>query len=170
MKTSRKILLVTGGLIIAFVIYYFAVARAYLLSYLDDKNKDYKPVKVEEFDKLYFSSHWNVTIRQGREVQVEVDDASTTLKPKLENRNGALYLAVTGSDDQTPINVKIAVPELREIHSVQGTVVRIDNYEADSLTVFLGDGGVFNGNNNKIKYFFLKTEGKAEVNVRDLAE
>ena len=169
MKTSRKILVILAGIFVAFVVMYMALVRVHLLAYLENKNKNFKVVEVQNFDRLYFSPRWNVVIKNGREYKVEIDETGAVQKPSLEYIDGTLHCKAVQGETGT-INAKITVPSLKEIKSAQGTLVRMDNYKADSLTVVLEDGGRFNGNNNQIKYFSMKTTGSALVEIVDLVE
>jgi hypothetical protein len=169
MKTSKKILLVTGGFIIVIMIIDMILLRNGVksLELKAELKHKYKTVSVDNFDKLDFSSHWFVRINQGKECKVEMTaEEDSVLKPKLENINGTLYFKVDTTikkENTVNIHVRIAMPSLLAIKAVKGTEIQMDNFQSDSLHVILENGCVFKGNNNNIKFVTMQTSGDNQL-------
>jgi hypothetical protein len=165
MKPSRKILIVVMGLFIILLIITMVLLRngVQSLQLKAESEHKYEAVPAEQFEKLDFSSHWIVKIRQGKECKVELtDEEHSVLKPQIENINGTLYFKVdTTLEKETTgrIHARIIMPSLQEIKAVRGTEIQMDNFQADSVHVVLENGCVFTGNNNTIKYVSFKTSG-----------
>ncbi len=174
MKTSKKILIAVGGLLIVILIITVVILRNGVQS-LQSKAElihKYEPVSVESFEKLDFTSRWVVRINQGKECKVELTaDENSELKPTLENKNGTLYFTMDSTlakGNTDSIYVKIIMPKLKEIKAVQGTNIQLENFQSDSLHVILGSGCVFNGINNTLKHTSYKIAGDALLNFTDV--
>jgi hypothetical protein len=171
MKTSKKILVATAGLIIVFFVISIIILRngVYSLQQKAELKHKYSIVSADEFEKLDFSSHWIVKIRQGKDCHVEsTADVNSFLKPTIENINGTLYFKVDTTaprENADSIFVKITLPSLKAIKAVRGADIYIENFQADSLHVILENGCVFSGMNNNIKYVTIETSGENLLNI-----
>jgi hypothetical protein len=171
MKTSKKILLVVAGFIIALLIITMLQLRngvQSLQSKAELKHK-YKAVSVSDFEKLDFSSHFVVKIIQGKECKVEMTAGEDSiLKPRLENLFGTLHFTVDTAiekENTDSIFVRISMPSLQVIKAVGGTKIHLENFQSDSLSVILENGCVFTEYNNTIKHTFFKTSGENRLDI-----
>ena len=131
----------------------------------------YKAVPVADFERLDFSSNWNVRVWQGNEFKVELAiDENSVWKPNLENIDGTLYfkvLAVDSVENSKPIYAKIIAPSLKGITARRGTKISLEHFESDSISLVLEDGNAFTGYNNHFKYILFKTSGDVSLKLRD---
>lgn len=132
-------------------------------------NHEYETVSVGNFQKLDFSSHVIVRIKQGKECKVEYfSDTDSVNNPGLENINGTLRFNVDPAiekENSGNIHFRITMPVLQEIKAARGTEINLNFFQSDSLSVFLGNGCVFKGNNNTLKHVSFKTSGDARLEI-----
>lgn len=173
MKSSRKILLITGCVVLIGLIISLIVTRNVALQFLRKTaaESNYKDVPVADFESLNFSANWDVRIWQGNEFKVELAlDENSAWKPNLENINGTLYFKVQAIDsieNSQPVYAKIIVPSLKEIKAMRGTKISLENFTSDSLRLILEDGNAFKGYNNHFSYMFFKTFGEVSLELTD---
>ena len=149
------------------------VMRNVALQYLHKAAAEskYKAVPVTDFERLDFSSNWNVRIWQGSEFKVEVAvEENSPWKPSLENINGTLYFKMLGIDstkNSQPIYAKIIAPSLKGITALRGTKISLEHFQSDSIRLVLEDGNDFKGYNNHFSYMFFKTSGDVSLKLTD---
>jgi hypothetical protein len=169
MKTGNKILFTIAVLIlVAIMIGLMTVRKDLQLMVSKERLQNkYKTMKVGNFDKLDFSSNWDVKIFQGKEFQVKIKiDEAAVLKPMLENIAGTLYLkaeAISGKEYTGSLLAKITVPSLKMIKAVQGTKIQLENFQSDSLNILLENAGAFTGKNNDFKNISFKIAGDTRL-------
>jgi hypothetical protein len=171
MKLSKKVLLVTVGLIIAGGIVGLMFMRNHTLQWLrkTEAESGFKTMAVGAFESLDFSDHWSVDIRQGNEykVQVAVND-QPVLRPQLENIGGTLYFKTdTAAVGSAIIRAKVEVPSLQAIRAVRSTKIHLRDFQSDSIFLNLENGCVFTGSNNRFGYMKFKTAGDVSLQLTD---
>ncbi len=173
MKSSRKILLLTGCVVLMGLVTSLIVTRKVALQFLRKTATEskYKVVPVADFERLDFSANWDVRIWQGSEFKVELAiDKNSAWKPKLENINGTLYFkaqAVDSTENSQPIYAKIIAPTLKGIKAMRGTKISLEHFQSDSIQLILEDGNAFKGYNNHFSYMFFKTLGGVSLELTD---
>jgi hypothetical protein len=173
MKLSRKILLITGCVVLIGLITSLVVTRNVALRFLHKTAAEskYKAVTVIDFERLDFSANWDVRIRQGNEFKVELAvDENSVGNPKLENIGGTLYFKVQGIDsikNSQPIYAKIVAPSLKGIKAMRGTKISLERFQSDSIQLILEDRNAFKGYNNHFSYMFFKTFGDVSLELTD---
>jgi hypothetical protein len=171
MKASKKMLLITMGLMIAGVVTGITMMRNHATWWLRKTAAEskFKPVAVEAFESLDFSNYWTADIRQGKEYKVELATGDNTrLKPRLETIDGTLYFkidTINGSGNSENIQAKITLPSLLAIKTMHGTKILLRDFQADSLQLILEDGSAFTGYNNQFKYVSFKTSGAVSLQL-----
>jgi len=169
MKTSKKLLLSVAGLIIAILIIFVAILRDTVQSIQlrTEIKRNYRTVSVDDFERLDFSSHWIVRVKQGKECKVELTaEDDSVFRGGLKNINGTLYFKVDSAmakNNTDSIYVRITMPSLRVIKAVRGTKIHLESFQSDSLRVILENGCEFTGNNNSIKHASFKTSGEVTL-------
>ena len=167
MKTSKKMLLFIAGFIIVLLIIFVVILRNNVQSTRSGIEVQwiYKTLSVGNFEKLDFSSHMIVRIKQGKECKVEYTaEMDSVLKPVFKSINGTLYLKVDSiikAEKAGSMRVKITMPSLLGIKATGGTEIQLDNFQTDSVSVILENGCVFKGKNNSLKLVSIKTSGDA---------
>jgi hypothetical protein len=173
MKASRKILLITGCVVLMGLVASLLVTRNVALQFLHKTaaESNYKSVSVADFERLDFSANWDVRIWQGSEFKVELAiDENSVRKPKLENINGTLYFkvqAIDSAENSQPIYAKIIAPSLKGIKAMRGTKISLEHFQSDSIQLILEDGNAFKGYNNHFSYMFFKTLGDVSLELKD---
>lgn len=173
MKTSKKILVTVAGILIALLVAGLLMLRNDLLRLLsqEESENNYQEVPVDTFEALDFSSRWTVRIRQGREHKVEVAVAEgDALKSRLKNVDGTLYFHAESAGEQETterIQARVTLPTLREIKAARGTEIRLESFEADSLSIILEDSVSFTGVENEIVHLSFQTYGEALIQWTD---
>ena len=173
MKASRKILLITGCVVLVGLVTSLIVTRNVALKFLrkNAAESNFKAVPVAGFERLDFSANWDVRIWQGNEFKVEVAiDENSVGKPKLENINGTLYFKVQAIDsieNPQPVYAKIIAPSLKGIKAMRGTKISLEHFQSDSIQLILEDGNAFKGYNNHFSYMFFKTLGDVSLELTD---
>jgi hypothetical protein len=174
MKTSKKILLITTGLVIVLMIAILVVFQNNLQTLQGELASQYNSVSIGKFEKLDFSSHWMVNIRQGNEYKVELAaDDDAILKPRVENIEGTLFCTVDSSQalaNRRIMRVKITAPSLQGIKALQGTKIHLENFESDSLSLILEGSAAFTGSNNHFKFISFKTSGEVSLQLTEDAD
>ncbi len=173
MKSSRKILLITGCVVLIGLIASLIVTRNVALQFLHKTAAEskYKAVAVADFERLDFSANWDVRIRQGSEFKVELaGDENSVGKHKLENIGGTLYFkmqAIDSMENSQPIYAKIIAPSLKGIKAMRGTKISLEQFQSDSIQLILEDRNAFKGYNNHFSYMFFKTFGDVSLELTD---
>lgn len=172
MKPSRKILLITGCIVLIGLVISLIVTRNVALQFLHKAAAEskYKAVPVADFERLDFSANWDVRIWQGNEFKVELAiDENSVWKPNLENINGTLYFKVLDDsvENSQPIYAKIIAPSLKGITAMRGTKISLEHFQSDSIQLILEDGNSFKGYNNHFSYMFFKTFGDVSLELTD---
>lgn len=172
MKSSKRILLVTGGIVMVGVIVSLVVVRDVAIQFIrkTEAESNYKTVPVTDFERVDFSANWNVRIRQGNEYKVELAAGDSSLKPKLTNIDGTLYFDAGSTDslaNTTSLFAKITTPYLKGVKARRGTTISLENFQADSIDLVLEDGNTFTGYNNQFSYVLFKTSGAVSLRLTD---
>jgi hypothetical protein len=171
MKTSKKILLLTGILVVAAVIVYVSLLRKSVqqLHSANEAKNQHEIVTVDDFEKLSFSSHMYVRINQGKQCSLEIiTNKNSKVKPVIDIRDGTLYCMIdTLSENQNTdsIGIRITMPIIKEIKAARGADILISNFMTDSLDVILSNGCVFTGKNNTLQSVSFQTSGKNEIQI-----
>lgn len=174
MKTSKKILLITTGLVIVLMIVILVVFQNNLQTLQTESASQYNKVSTGKFERLDFSPHWMVNIRQGNEYKVELAaDDDAILKPRVENVDGTLYCFIDSAQALSShriMHVKITAPVLQGIKAVRGTKIHLENFKSDSLRLILENSGDFTGSNNHFKWISFKTSGDISLQLTEDVE
>src|SRR5512133_1685732 len=95
MKTSKKLLLITAGLIVALLVVFVIKLRNTVQSVQSRTELKYHAIAATTFDRLDLPSHLSVRIKQGKECKVEYATNTREFKnPDLDIINGKLQFKV----------------------------------------------------------------------------
>tara|TARA_Y100001980_G_C14556928_1_gene354694 strand:+ start:130738 stop:131235 length:498 start_codon:yes stop_codon:yes gene_type:complete len=161
MKSSRKALVLVGGILIAFFITGLYVIRQDLHEAMEQANaeKNYVPVEVSQFSNIRLTGPWKAHIRQGAAFEVEV---SGSVASNHEVISDTLTLETTNSS-----YARITLPRLNELTVTMGGVVTVVGFEDDSLNVKLFDNSTFYGRENVLKYTSFDVQGNSQIKLID---
>jgi hypothetical protein len=155
MKTSRIILITIGIILLAMWTTILFIARKDIKTIMATQSRvEYRPVPVDKFNRLDFSSHWIVRIKQGKDCELELGmEESDNGQPEMNISEGTLYLSHNRS-----IHARITAPVLQVIRAEGNTEITMKNYWTDSIRVILGDSSSFTGSQNDFKYISFQAE------------
>lgn len=174
MKTSKKILLFTAGLIIVLLMIYVGIFHKTVqtLHLTDELKHQHKTVSVANFEKLNLSSRLIVKIKQGKDCEVEIiTDKNSLMKPDIENIDGTLHCSIDSTlenENSGNIQLRITMPLLQEIKAKHGTEIVLENFQADSLRIILENACVFRGKNNTLKSVSFNTSGDTRLELTSI--
>ncbi len=171
MKTSKKILIISTGLIIAIFITGLMFFRSQVNSLMTKAQLElpYSVVEAGKFYNLDFSSNWIVNIRQGREHKVEIAK-NGSYNPNVENIQGTLYFKFDSTNTENKegnMFARIVTPDVKSIRATGETHIEIKNFQSDSLSVMLEGNGTFISNKNSIEHSYYRTSGNANIEFVD---
>lgn len=165
MKTSKKILIGVGGVIIALLITTLFMLRRDIKILVDNQSIiEYKTEPVEKFNAIDFSPHWIVSIKQGKNCKVELDNkVSNGIITTISTIEGTLYVsAETDSLDEKTENIRIRItaPTLKVIQAAGDTKIEMKSFFTDSVMVILKDSSTFIGSKNTLDKIIFKASAK----------
>ena len=171
MKTSNKIITYVSGLIVITMITGLIILRKDVQSFISTEAVvTYSPIKVDKFHSLDFSDNWNVTIRQGNNYVVELQNfKDPSISPNINVQNGTAYFQADSvlMDRNKTIHVRITAPKLETIRAINGSEISMRYFATDSLNLILEDGCLFRGKENAIEFFDIKTSGESVLELTD---
>ena len=130
-----------------------------------ERTNKFETVPTEPFNRINISDKWKVSVRQGIRHKVEVmSDDGSSVKPTVESKNGILYLNAEG--DSGLAHAKITAPGIREITAGDGSQIKLQGFQMDSLQVAL-ENGAFISKEIKYRHISLKTLGEVLVELTD---
>ncbi len=161
MNSSRKALVVTGGILIAFFITGLYVIRQDLHEVMNQANaeKNYVPIEVSQFTNIRLTGEWKTHIRQGAAFEVEV---SGSVASEHKIISDTLILETTKSS-----YARIVLPKLNELVITNEGEVTVAGFEDDSLQVKLQDNSTFFGRENVLEYTSFEVSGNSQIKLID---
>lgn len=166
-------MIIIPGILVALLVAALMVIRNDLAWLLAQESKvTYEEFAVGKFTALDFPANWDVKVRQAREYKVEIaTEGIAGAKPTVENLGGALLFTTADSAAGVGrIRARITLPLLQSIKGGPGTKIDIGEFESDSVSVSLENGGTFVGYNNLFKFLSLKSSGEASIQITDNSE
>lgn len=138
------------------------------------EEKLFKMIPVDEFEAADFSANWEVTIKQGTEYKLEVAVRErNTFQPVVKSINGTLYLSVDTVESagiKERIKARLTTPVLRAVRSARGTHIHLRNFQADSLTVNIEEGSLFQGVDNSIKNISFQSARGTWIELKETSD
>jgi len=167
MKTSKKILILTAGLVITLLIAFLVVLRNDLKKLVETGSIiKYQAIPVNNFEKVEFDGKWDVRIIAGRTCKLELpSDSGNVSNTSIENKDGILYLTLktNGNTNISTLHARITAPMFKKIRAKNGTKIFMQDYTTDSIWFELEDSCFFTGKNNQFKYASFNTNGKSSL-------
>jgi hypothetical protein len=169
-KSSIKLLITLCGVLIGFLVTGLFILRSdikEIIAELELGNK-YRTVEVERFSGLVFSENWSVRISPGIQRKVEVEFDEEKYMPIIENIDGVLHFNIQSQNAEPYtkiVKARISTPFLYSIKASKGTKVLLEKFDSDSLSVEIGDQGLFTSKQNKFDYMSFKTSGRVGIEL-----
>jgi hypothetical protein len=177
MKTSNKILMVTGAAVLAFIIAVVIISRVMvgnIVTFEGEKDKmavsDGEKVsnnpEVGTFTELKIVGAWEVRIEKGDDHSITVTAADSIMeKLRVESRGNTLNLnyPLHSSISSRGAKAVIRMPELERIESKGGTSIQFSGFTIDRLEVDLEGASNLKGEDSDIEDLFITAEGATNV-------
>ncbi|MFY0690198.1 MAG: DUF2807 domain-containing protein [Cyclobacteriaceae bacterium] len=171
MRTSRKILAITGGLLLIYFVAAMIVIRhdMRLLIAQEGKEQTYFEVAIEPFEKVMFSSNWNAVVKYGLKHKVEIQrDPNSDWTPSVFNENEKLTCWIDSSYiNQVKLKARITTPYLDLIQVEGNSEIEFSNFNGDSLWIVMRDSSSVTGKENKFVFLSQVASGRAQLNLID---
>lgn len=171
MKLSNKIILSIAAIMVALMIISLLMIRKDMKNLIAESGIEYETEEYSEFRNLDISDHWNVRIKQGRTHKVEIArEHGSIIEPLIENRNDTLFLRLDTNNlgrNIKPVKVRITTRSLKSVRAVENSIVRMDNFNVDTLNVILYNGGSFSAKNNQLNYVSFETSGNSNIDITE---
>jgi hypothetical protein len=171
MKTNKIILISLAGFFIVLLIVSLVVMRQSIQSLHDKQLRTNKfiPVESGNFEKLEFSSNWDVKIIASDVCTVELSVRNDSLlKPEIKNIKGTLFFTmdtILAKSKGEYLKARVAMPFLQYIKARGKTKIHLVSFSCDSLQVVLENGCEFTGSSNTLKKATYKISGDALLNT-----
>ena len=176
MKTSNKILLVSGSSLIGMVIVFLLIFRLTLGNSMTTERPidSVKPIVSREFPLAGFtaievSGHWEVELTRGETTQVKVKAPGDVMENlSVEKRAGTLLLRTHKKWRSRPrkVTALITVPSLSDLRLSGLVSLVLSGFSSESLTINTEGSTSITGKGNHIHNLHLKGKGLSNLNLR----
>lgn len=169
MKTSRKLIWITTGFVLIVLVVFMVNLRQVMLTTLTNGTRagQYKLVHTQPFARLDISSPMILRIRQGKECRVEYAGEPQAGELKVWNLNGTLYLR-TDSLCKDTLHIRITMPVMHGLKASNGSRIKLENFQSDSVFIDLQGNCLFHGRNNTLQHVVFKTTGENTVDLSNI--
>ncbi len=178
MKTSNKILLTSGLVIVSVLLASVIGSRIFLNKFTDSYERGdltYPNIKQEykdiiDFTDLDIVGDWNITINQGSRYSIYITGNSAKADPyKIEKKGTALFLTektLTGIDNK--LKAVITMPEIGEIYTTGGVKLELTGFHEPELILDFTGGTWITGNNSRFENLLLTSAGAINLEFEDI--
>ena len=178
MKTSNRILFITGLVIVVILLAMVLGSRIFLNKYTDSyKNgdinysnidKEYK--EIEDFSKIDITGEWDITISQSDSFSVIVTGRKGSENPYNLKREGNTLFLEENEDLNLnrDLSVKITMPEILEVYSRGGLKLELNDFSEQNLTLDLTGGSWVTGNNSRIENLRITSAGAINLEFEEI--
>ena len=178
MKTSNKILFITGVVIVVIVFVLVAGSRIMLNKYSDNyksSDSNYEDIKTEYteitgFTSLDITGEWDVTVNQGDSYSVTIisTKASEDLYEIINNGNTLILKENHNINIDKDLTLEITMPEITEIISTGGIKLFLTGFIEPELILHFSGGTWAQGNNCKFGKLFLTSVGAINLEFEEI--
>ena len=176
MKTSNKILLISGSSLIGIVIVFLLIFRITLgNSITTERPKDsHKPTVSREFPLADFTAievngHWDVELTRGEIIQVKVKAPEDVMEHlSVEKQAGTLILKADKKwrHSHGKVTALISMPSLSNLRLSGLVGLELNGFTSESLTVYTAGSTSITGKGNFINNLHLKGKGLSNLNLK----
>ena len=176
MKTSNKILLVSGSSLIGIVIVFLLIFRFTLENNTTTKRpKDSdKPVVSREFPLADFTAievggHWEIELTRGETTQIKIKAPEDVMEDlSVEKQAGTLILG-TGKKwrhNHGKVTALITMPSLSDLRLSGIVSLELSGFKSESITVCTSGSTSITGKGNHIHNLNLRGKGVSNLDLR----
>lgn len=169
MKTSNRILTITGIVIALILLISVIGSRIFLNKYTDSYTSDeikYTGIEIEykeivDFSGLNITGDWDITLNKGDSFSISINGRKGTEEPyKIYKKGTTLFL--TENTDQilnSKLRVDITMPEIKEVYSAGGLKLNLNDFFEPELILNLTGGSWVDGSGCEFEILYLTSAG-----------
>lgn len=169
MKTSNRILIITGLIIVVLVFASLIGSRILVSKYtnsydmgemnLSSIDKEYNG--ITDFTGLNITGDWDISLKKGDSFNISINGRKSTEEPyKIYKKGTTLYLTEnTELDLNRKLKVNITIPEIKEIYSAGGLKLNLTDFVEPELILNFTGGSWVDGVNCEFENLYLSSAG-----------
>jgi len=169
MKTSNKILIIAGLVIVILVLASIIGSRTLVNKYTNSYNigelnlsnieKDYNDIK--DFSGLNITGDWDINLKKGNTFSISIKGRKGTEDPyKIYKKGTTLFLTEnTELGLNSKLKVDITLPQIKEVYSEGGLKLSLNNFFEPELILNLTGGSWVDGDNCEFDNLYLTSAG-----------
>lgn len=178
MKTSNRILTITGIVIALILLISVIGSRIFLNKYTDSYTSDeikYTGIEIEykeivDFSGLNITGDWDITLNKGDSFSISINGRKGTEEPyKIYKKGTTLFL--TENTDQilnSKLRVDITMPEIKEVYSAGGLKLNLNDFFEPELILNLTGGSWVDGSGCEFENLYLTSAGAINLEFENV--
>ena len=169
MKTSNKILFITGLVIVVMVLASVIGSRIFLNKITNSYKRgdqNYSNIEKEyneiiDFTGLNVTGDWDITLISGNTFNISINGRTEHENLyKIEKKGSTLFLTEnTQPDINRKLTAIITMPEIKEVYSKGGLKLSLNDFFEPELILNLTGGSWIDGSNCEFRNFYLTSAG-----------
>jgi len=169
MKTSNKILFITGLVIVVMVLASVIGSRIFLNKITNSYKRgdqNYSNIEKEyneiiDFTGLNVTGDWDITLISGNTFNISINGRTEHENIyKIEKKGSTLFLTEnTQPDINRKLTAIITMPEIKEVYSKGGLKLSLNDFFEPELILNLTGGSWIDGSNCEFGNFYLTSAG-----------
>ncbi|MCK5153768.1 MAG: DUF2807 domain-containing protein [Spirochaetales bacterium] len=178
MKTSNKILFITGLAIVVILLTSVIGSRIFLNKFADlhkNGNTNYSNIEnkykdIIDFTSLDIEGEWNVSINYGKTYNISITGRTGIEDPyNIEKKGSALFLTEnTLADINRKLTINITMPEIKKLYSKGGLKLDLTGFSEPELILNFTGGTWVSGNNCQFENLLLTSAGAINLEFEDI--
>jgi hypothetical protein len=178
MKTSNKILFITGAVIVVMLFAVVTGSRIILNKFTNSyesgeinyTNFETEYKEITNFTSLDVKGDWNVTISRGDSYSITVRANKSSEDPYEIKKEGHTLLLKENQNINfnKKLTVDITLPEIHEIYSEGGLKLELTGFTGPQLILNFNGGTWVDGSNCKFENLLLTSAGAINLEFEDI--
>ena len=178
MKTSNKILFITGLTIVAILLASVIGSRIFLNKFTNsykNENQNYSNIEKEykdiiDFTNLDITGDWDISLKHGNTYSISINGITGIENPyKIEKKGSTLYLTENSQlDINKKLTVNITMPEIKELNSKGGLKLDLTGFSERELKLKFTGGSWVTGSNCNFENLLLISAGAINLEFDDI--
>ena len=178
MKTSNKILSITGLAIVAVLLASVIGSRIFLNKFsstFKSENPNYSKfdevyTDIIDFTNLDVTGDWDITLIYGTTYKISINGRTSIENPhKIEQKGSTLFLTENNQPDiNKKLNVHITIPEIKELKSNGGLKLELLGFSQQKLRLDFIGGTWVKGDNCRFENLLLTSTGAINLEFENI--
>ena len=176
MKTSNKILLISGSSLIGVVIVFLLIFRFTLGNSItterlkeSDKSTVSKEFLLDRFTAIEVSGQWEIELTCGETTQVKIKAPGDVMDDLLvKKRAGTLILSTDKKwrHNKRKVTALITMPSLSDLRLKGLVSLKFNGFTSENLTVYSSGSTSIKGKENNIQHLNFVGKGVSNLNLK----